>query len=194
MLQVPKPVLCKPINKLVDSRILHPIQNSPSSNCLAHLGWKGGGNRELRLLWLNEMNELQYCPCCQRPITLLGASKLISPCEALPLITAPQCADSSENRDCTIRCCLLVAFFTFDVIVVNWSGCVGWGCQTWTRGGGERSPRAWHSSSRRVRVLIHHAELFPRGTRRYIYWRLAYSAQYGGTTPSRRQVCHVGHY
>lgn len=77
-----------------------------------------------------------------------------------PMIRAPPCAASIENRDCTVRRCLLTGFFTFDVIVVNWSGCVRWGCQTWTGGGGEGSPRAWHCSSWRVRVFINHASFF----------------------------------
>lgn len=46
-------------------------------------------------------------------------------------------AGSRENRDCTVRRRLLMGFFTFDVIVVNRSGCVRWGCQTWARGGGK---------------------------------------------------------
>lgn len=47
----------------------------------------------------------------------------------------PPWAGGRGNRDCTVRRGLLVGFFTFDVIVVNRSGCVRWGSQTWARGG-----------------------------------------------------------
>lgn len=52
-----------------------------------------------------------------------------------PTTGVPPWAGRRENRDCTVRRRLLVGFFTFDVIVVNRSGCVRWGCQTWARGG-----------------------------------------------------------
>lgn len=60
-----------------------------------------------------------------------------SPEAPAPVIGVPPWAGRRENRDCTVRRRLLVGFFTFDVIVVNRSGCVRWGCQTWARGGRE---------------------------------------------------------
>lgn len=115
--------------------------------------------------WIYKDNELQYCPCYHRPLTLLEQfdHSWSNPpwSEHLP-------AGSIENRDCTVRRCLLMGFFTFDVIVVNWSGCVRWGCQTWTGGGGEGSPRAWHCSSWGVRVFIYHARFFSGRARRKV--------------------------
>lgn len=113
--------------------------------------------------YIKKNKELQYCPWYHRPLTLL---EQFDHCWSNPPCSEHLPAGSIENSDCTVRRCLLTGFFTFDVIVVNWSGCVRWGCQTWTRGGGEGSPRAWHCSSWGVRVFIYQTRFFSGRARR----------------------------